>query len=90
MMPPLPEAGYTRPCYIYNADNEICGHALPMLYYTADQMKAYGQACREAALEEAAQVCNGEQWRNSARPVAYIEAFNQGCGDCEAAIRRLK
>ena len=48
------------------------------------------QSGREQALEEAAQICNGEQWRNSARPVAYIEAFNQGCGDCEAAIRRLK
>lgn len=58
--------------------------------YSTEQMQAYGQDCRAAALEEAAQICNGEQWRNSARPVAYIEAFNQGCGDCEAAIRRLK
>ena len=57
--------------------------------YTAEQLIEYGKACRAAALEEAAQICDGEQWHNSARPVDYIEAFNQGCEDCEAAIRRL-
>ena len=58
--------------------------------HTDAVLQAYGQACREAALEEAAQVCNGEQWHNSAMPDDYIEAFNESCGDCEAAIRRLK
>ena len=58
--------------------------------YTAEQMKAYGQQCREAALEEAAALCNGEQWRNEGKvSVAYIKAFNEGCADCEEVIRRL-
>jgi len=51
----------------------------------------YGQQCREAALEEAAALCDGEQWRNEGKvSVAYIKAFNEGCSDCEEAIRRLK
>ena len=47
---------------------------------------------REAALEEAATLCNGEQWVTSAKSksVDYIKAFNEGCADCEAVIRRLK
>ena len=45
-LPPLPEsfpAGYI-------AQTEY--------FYTADQLKAYGQACREQALEEAATICD--------------------------------
>ena len=49
-LPPLPDV---KP-YTYSMD----------LCYTAEQMQAYGQACRAAALEEAAKVCderaNGE------------------------------
>ena len=33
----------------------ISGHREPFISYDSDQMKAYGQQCREAALEEAAQ-----------------------------------
>lgn len=80
---PLPEPTWAMP-------ESIAGQWQIPGAWSSKQIKEYGQACREAALEEAAQICNGEQWRNSARPVAYIEAFNQGCGDCEAAIRRLK
>ena len=59
--------------------------------YTAEQMQAYGQQCRDQALLEAAALCNGEQWMMSGKKsVDYIAAFNEGCADCEAVIRRLK
>lgn len=49
------------------------------------------QAGREAALLEAAALCNGEQWMMSGKKsIDYIKAFNEGCTDCEAVIRRLK
>ena len=68
-------------------------HELPADYtgplWIESQMQAYGQACRAAALEEAAEVCSNEQWRNEKNKIAYIKAFNEGCTDCEAAIRRL-
>jgi hypothetical protein len=51
----------------------------------------YGQQCRAEALEEAARLCDGEQWMMSGKKsVDYIVAFNEGCTDCEAVIRRLK
>ena len=60
-------------------------------FYKAEQMQSYGQQCRAAALEEAAALCNGEQWMMSGKKsVDYIAAFNEGCADCEAVIRRLK
>ena len=59
-------------------------------FFNAAQMQAYGQVCRAAALEEAASLCDGEKWHDSGKPVKYIEAFNAGCTDCEAVIRRLK
>lgn len=63
---------------------ELVGHM------SVEQIKAYGQACREAALEEAARLCNGEQWMMSGKKsIDYINAFNEGCTDCEAVIRRL-
>ena len=59
--------------------------------HTDAAMQAYGQQCREAALKDAAFICNGEQWRNEGKvSVAYIKAFNEGCTNCEEAIRRLK
>lgn len=74
-LPPLPEAySYPRGDYFFNAE----------------QMQAYGQQCREAALKEAALLCDGEKWHDSGKPVSYITAFNEGCTDCEAVIRRLK
>ena len=59
--------------------------------YLREQMQAYGQQCRDQALLEAAALCNGEQWMMSGKKsVDYIAAFNEGCADCEAVIRRLK
>ena len=76
-LPPLSEPWRT------DADGEE--HYSPMC------MQAYGQACREAALKEAAALCNGEQWMLSGKKsIDYINAFNEGCTDCEAVIRRLK
>ena len=46
--------------------------------YTAEQMQAYGQACREAALDKAAQVCDA--YRGTAL----------GLADCANEIRKLK
>lgn len=68
-LPPLPEsfpAGYI-------AQTEY--------FYTADQLKAYGQACREAALEEAAQAALNAPIKTAMQP--YREA-------CANAIRSLK
>jgi len=31
-------------------------------FYTADQMREYGLACRKQALEEAAGLCDNEKW----------------------------
>lgn len=67
-----------------------CLPVAPYRTQLTEQIQAYGQVCRAAALEEAAQICNGEQWRNEKKEVAYLKAFNEGCADCEAAIRRLK
>ena len=52
--------------------------------YTAEQMQAYGQACREAALEEAAKVCShkAETKRLFLNESHYLE--------CAEAIRSLK
>ena len=75
-LPPLP------PKDIDNADCQA-GHS-------DDSMQAYGRQCRAEALEEAASLCDGEKWNDSGKPVAYIAAFNEGCTDCEAVIRRLK
>ena len=54
------------------------------LLYTHQQMKAYGQACRAAAIEEAAQVCShkAETKRLFLNEAHYLE--------CAEAIRRLK
>ena len=46
----LPEPNYYA---TFTADSSIIYNP----YYTADQMQAYGEACRKAALEEAAKVC---------------------------------
>ena len=76
-LPPLPKTTY----YVVGSDG----------MYDAEQIQAYGQACREAALEEAAFLCEGEKWVDSVKKsIDYIRAFNEGCQDCEAAIRRLK
>ena len=52
--------------------------------YTAEQMQAYGQVCRAAALEEAAQVCShkAETKRLYLNEAHYLE--------CAEAIRSLK
>ena len=71
------------PSTLYDAGQCLNGH-------NNDSLRAYGQACRAAALEEAAEICRNEEWRNDGNEVAYLKAFNEGCDDCEAAIRRLK
>ena len=59
--------------------------------YTKEQIQAYGQACREQALEEAALICNEEKRATfSGSNITYVSGYNDGCEDCEAAIRRLK
>ena len=52
--------------------------------YTAEQMQAYGQQCRDATLEEAAQVCSNkaETKRLYLNEAHYLE--------CAEAIRSLK
>ena len=49
----------------------VWGYARPTSY-TAEQLQAYGQQCRDAALEEAAQVCESENqgWHCNAAAVA--------------------
>ena len=79
-LPPLPEPNV----------EVISGHREPFISYDSDQMREYGQQCREAALKDAAELCNGEQWRNEGKvSVAYIKAFNEGCVGCEGAVRGL-
>jgi hypothetical protein len=88
-LPPLP----TPACTTY-LDVECVEVATR--FYKAEQMQSYGQQCREAALLEAALLCNAgqdwsEQWMMSEKKsIDYIKAFNEGCTDCEALIRRLK
>lgn len=83
-LPPLPKKLILHtqiPGHYWYGD--VVGH-------TDAAMQAYGQACREAALEDAARLCNGEQWMMSGKKsIDYINAFNEGCTDCEAVIRRL-
>ena len=50
-------------------------------YHSVDQMRAYGQACREQALEEAAQAALNAPIKTAMQP--YREA-------CANAIRSLK
>ena len=47
----------------------ISGHRAPFVSYDAEQMREYGQQCREAALEEAARLVEkyfdvNEPWMN--------------------------
>ena len=76
-LPPLP----TPACTTY-FDVECVEVATR--FYKAEQMQAYGQACREAALEEAAQVCShkAETKRLYLNEAHYLE--------CAEAIRSLK
>ena len=74
-LPPLPEpfpAGYI-------AQTEY--------FYTAEQMQAYGQQCREAALEEAASLasttCHHED-------TPFADGFNYASINIEKMIRSLK
>ena len=66
------------------------GRRDPVSIYYRDEIEAYGKACRAQALADAAEVCSNEEWRNDGNEVAYLKAFNEGCKDCESAIRRLK
>lgn len=60
-------------------------------HYTKDQMKDYGQQCRAQALQEAADLCNSEQWHDTqTKSVQFIKTWNEACVDCADAIRRLK
>ena len=82
-LPPLPAAAY-----VYKKHHDPVYDAI---YFTADQMRKYGQQCREDALEEAAKACEGEQWvKSSSKTVGYMYAFNEGCESCEETIRSLK
>jgi hypothetical protein len=74
-LPPLPPPPYT--VIRQDADSEIREYH----GYTEVQMQAYGQACRDAAIEEAAKVCD-EQQKDGECPerAAY----------CAEAIRSLK
>ena len=66
-LPPLPPVL----CHTQDLDEQ----------YTADQLKAYGKACREQALEEAAQAALNAPIKTAMQP--YREA-------CANAIRSLK
>jgi len=77
-LPPLPFTNYVGPDGMWE---EQYGP------YSKDDMLDYGEACRAAALEEAARVCDHE----------YEGGRNDGdeqwskCGEyCAAAIRALK
>ena len=51
---------------------------------------AYGQQCRAQALQEAADLCNSEQWHDTqTKSVQFIKTWNEACIDCADAIRRL-
>ena len=60
----------------------VWGHVKPASY-TDESLREYGQACREAALEEAAQICShkAETKRLFLNEAHYLE--------CAEAIRRL-
>ena len=58
-------------------------------HYDKYQMHDYGKQCREAALEEAAALCNGQQWVTKGGVSTYMDAFNEGCVGCEGAVRGL-
>lgn len=62
-------------------------HDIP--YYTADQMQAYGQLCRQQALEEAAQVCDRIFPSSERSGHEWSDGFVDGACDCSDAIRRL-
>ena len=75
--PPLPEP------WREDADGEP--------HYTIVQVIEYGEACRAAALEDVAQICNEEKRATfSGNSITYVSGYNDGCEDCESAIRRLK
>ena len=72
-LPLLPE-----PVHHIMSDGVCIGHT------SVEQTKAYGQQCRAAALEEAAQICShkAETKRLFLNEAHYLE--------CAEAIRRLK
>lgn len=70
-----------------------------MRYYTAEQMRAYGQACAEAEREANAQLCEqiAVEHLSSGRYVSVIADLSvraggkgDGASECAAAIRSRK
>ena len=82
-LPPLPEAIVPASDMIENVDG-VLGEL-----FTRHQMREYGEQCRDAALEEAAKICDGQMFELS-KPVKHLEDFNTGCISCIEAIRGLK
>lgn len=86
-MPPLPGPSRMR--------RDANGYKSVMVYaYHANQMREYGQLCRQQALEEAVKRCRetalpGEQNPSPYRD-GYIDGFNRGADQCERAIKDLK
>lgn len=73
-LPPLPEPGFSG--YASKDDPD------EYFSYTAEQMREYGQLCRQQALDEAAQVCE-------ARFMGDLNREDLEARRCANEIRRL-
>jgi hypothetical protein len=72
-LPELP-----RPFVVHWADTQQ-----ELVYYTADQMRAYGAACAAAAMERAAALCDNVR-------ANYTRHYTTGASECAAVIRQAK
>ena len=68
---------------------EMGGYVKSPDLYTAEQLRAYGDQCANAALEQAAKACSGVEeppWYSFECPYT----FQSGVSACADAIRALK
>ena len=79
-LPPLPEPNVER----------ISGHRAPFVSYDADQMREYGRQCREAALAQAAEVCDNHAFGWEKNPGNNPLAGFIAASNCAGAVRNLK
>jgi hypothetical protein len=77
-LPQLPKAAYLRLSDLQSGIDS---------WYSERQMQAYGQQCRDAALDGAEAACITTA---DPRATPYADGYNMGAIDCTKAIRSLK
>ena len=83
-LPPLPE-----PDVGWVDGTDQYGYATYDHAYSAEQMKAYGQASREQALWQAKDVCAAIAQPDAGDHAKFRAGYDFGVSSCESAIKEL-